>query len=307
MMKRSIALLLSAISAPSLAVAQDISGGVTLGFGQHEIADQDLSTASLDGRIAVGFENGLSFGVEAGYLDVGIDDVPVNANGRFIGLDLAYRFSNGMSVGTYYEELTLSANLLPIDISLDSFGLTAGYSMETLEFGAFVGRGSTSPDIGLLLGSDVDIDNLGLTAKYTPMDNLNVGAALLRTRLSGGGDSLDIDMLGVAATYDVNPQFSVFAGLSRSSVDEFDLDVTNFGLGVGYDLSTMVGVASVVSLELARTDISGFGASEELDTIRLGLTFPLGGKGTEAPLNSVADSIFNPRHGALNATLTGSF
>jgi hypothetical protein len=33
----------------------------------------------------------------------------------------------------------------------------------------------------------------------------------------------------------------------------------------------------------------------------------LGGKGKAVPLNSVADSILNPRHGALNSALTSAF
>lgn len=153
----------------------------------------------------------------------------------------------------------------------------------------------------------MDIDNVALTAKYAAMPNLDIGGAFLRATLDVGGTDIDVDMIGLAAAYDINEQFSLFGGVSRTSQDDLDLDVTTMGLGVGYDLSQMTGMASVVSLELARTDLSAMGGSTDLDTVRIGLTLPLGGKGTEAPLNSVADSIFNPRRGAVNAALTGAF
>lgn len=306
-MKASTSVLVLVLSAPSLAAAQDLSGGVTLGFGDHDISEfsQGLSTTTLDGRMKLAFDNGLTLGVSAGYIDVGIDEVPFDFQGDFIGLDLGYRFANGMALGVYVEDLTLSTDALPIDLSLRTVGLSGSYSMEGLEFGAFIGNTTTSPDIGLLL--DADVNNFGLTAKYAAMPNLDIAGAFLRATIDTSGTDVDIHLIGLAASYDINEQFSVFGGLSRTSVDLADLDVTTMGLGVGYDLTGMMGMASNVSLELARSDLSLGGDSADLDTIRLGLTFPLGGAGTEAPLNSVADSIFNPRRGALNAALTGAF
>ena len=306
-MKSSTSVLILVLSTPGLAAAQDIAGGVTLGFGNHDISEisQGLSTASLDGRLKLAFDNGVTLGVTAGYIDIGIDEVPFDFQGDFIGLDLGYRFSNGMAMGVYVEDLTLGTDALPIDLSLRTVGLSGSYSMEGLEFGAFIGKTTTSPDIGLLL--DADIDNIGLTAKYAALPNLNIAGAFLRATIDTSTTDEDIDLIGLAAAYDINEQFSVFGGVSRTSVDLADLDVTTMGLGVGYDLTAMAGVSSTVSLEIARSDLSQGGGSADLDTIRLGLTFPLGGAGTEAPLNSVADSIFNPRRGALNAALTGAF
>ncbi len=302
-MKSSLALLLVTISAPSLAVAQDMSGGVTLGFGQHSVdeIDQDLSTATLDGRVDFAFANGMTFGVEAGYIDLGIDGAPMDISGTNVELDLGYKLENGLSFGAYAGQTTIDAGI-GVDLSLKSIGAEIGYATGGWDLGLSLGRTSTSPDLG------VDIDNLGLTVKYAAMPNLDIGGAFLRATLDVGGTDADVDMLGLAAAYDINEQFSLFGGVSRTSQDDLDLDVTTMGLGVGYDLSQMTGMASVVSLELARTEleVSGLG-STDLDTVRIGLTLPLGGKGTEAPLNSVADSIFNPRHGAVNAALTGAF
>lgn len=302
-MNRAFALCLLTISAPSLAAAQDISGAVTLGFGDHSISDidQDLTTSSLDGRVNLAFANGMTLGVNAGYLDLGIDGVPVDITATFVGLDVGYKMASGLSFGAYAEQLTGQISGIPIDVSLKSIGAEVGYVTGDLDFAAFLGRTSVSPDI-----ADIDADTFGLSAKYALMPNLTLGGTFQRATINAGGGEADVDLLGLAGTYDINEQFSMFGGYSRTSIDEADADITTMGLGVGYNLD-LGGVASTISLELARTDLSVFGTGTDLDTVRLGFTLPLGGSGTEAPLNSVADSIFNPRHGAVNAALTGAF
>lgn len=302
-MKSALALCLLTVSAPSLALAQDVSGAVTLGFGDHSVSDidQDLSTSSLDGRVNLSFANGMTLGVNAGYLDVGIDGVPFDISATFVGLDVGYKLASGLSFGAYAEQLTGKIGPLPFDLALKSMGANIGYATETLEFGASLGRTSVSPDI-----AEIEADTLGLTAKYTAMPTLTLGGTFQRASISAGGGEADVDLIGLAGAYDLSEQFSLFGGISRTSIDDLDTDITTMGLGLGYNLD-LGGVASTVSLELARTDLSAFGGSTDLDTVRIGLTLPLGGAGTEAPLNSVADSIFNPRHGAVNAALTGAF
>ncbi len=304
-MKRALALCLVTISAPTLALAQDVSGAITLGFGDHEISDidQGLSTATLDGRVNLTFANGMTLGVNAGYLDLGIDGAPFDVTATFVGLDVGYKLASGLSFGAYAEQLTGQASLIPFDLSLKSIGARVGYETGNLDFGAYLGRTSVSPDI-----AGIEADTFGLSAKYAAMENLTLGGTFQRATLSlgGGAAEADVDLLGIAGAYDINEQFSMFGGISRTSIDEADADITTMGLGVGYNLD-LGGVASTISLELARTDLSALGTGTDLDTVRLGITLPLGGAGTEAPLNSVADSIFNPRHGAVNAALTGAF
>lgn len=302
-MKRALSLCLLTISAPALALAQDTSGAITLGFGEHEVSDidQGLSTASLDGRVNMTFASGMTFGVNAGYLDLGIDGAPIDIDATFVGLDVGYKMASGLSVGAYAEQLTADAGL-GIDLSLKSIGAKAGYETGNLDFGAFLGRTTVSPDI-----TGLEADTLGLSAKYAAMEKLTLGGSFQRASLSAdGSEEIDVDLIGLAGAYDITEQFSLFGGASRTTIDEADLDITTMGLGVGYDLN-LGGMWSMVSLELARTDLSAFGGGTDLDTVRLGFTLPLGGAGTEAPLNSVADSIFNPRHGAVNAALTGAF
>lgn len=302
-MKSALALCLLTISAPGFAIAQDMSGAVTLGFGDHNISDidQGLSTASLDGRINLSFANGMTFGVNAGYLDMGIDGAPVDITATFVGLDVGYKMASGLSFGAYAEQLTGQISGIPIDVSLKSIGAEVGYATGNLDLGGFLGRTSVSPDI-----ADIEADTFGLSAKYAAMPNLTLGGAFQRATISAGGGETDVDLLGLAGAYDINEQFSLFGGYSRTTIDDADADISTMGLGVGYNLD-LGGVASTVSLELARTDLSALGSGTDLDTVRIGFTLPLGGAGAEAPLNSVADSIFNPRHGAVNAALTGAF
>lgn len=308
MTRISLAVSLVAIVGPSVAFGQDVtvSGAATLGLGFHDVSDvpQDLRTTSLDGRLGVDFGNGLALGVEAGVIGIDIDDVPFDLNADFIGLRGSYAFGNGMSLGLYHERLTLGADVLPIDITLKSTGVSAGYATGDLTLGAFVGQSETSPS----LGSDIDFRDAGLNAKYAMMPNLTLGAAFQRTTIDTPGTDVDLDFLGLAAAYSVNDKLSVFGGLSRTSLDIVDLDATTMGLGLGYSLADMIGFNATASMELARTDLSagGLGAGD-LDTVRFGLTVPLGAGSTEAPLNSVADSVFNPRHSAINAGLTSAF
>ncbi|WP_135450337.1 porin [Tabrizicola caldifontis] len=301
-------LCLAAISAPTLTAAQDISfsGAATLGLGFHDLSDisQDIRTNSLEGRLDFTFESGFTFGVDAGHVGVKIDDVPFDLSADFVGLRGGYGFASGMSLGLYHEQLNAGADILPIDISLKSTGVTAGYQMEGLEFGAFVGQSKTSPS----LSPDIDFEDFGFTAKYSAVAGLTLGAAFLRTTIDTPGIDIDLDFAGLAASYSVSDQISVFGGVSKTSLDLIEADATTMGLGLGYALPEMGGVNSTVSLELARTDLSVLGTDVgNMDTIRLGLTIPLGSKGTEAPLNSVADSVFNPRHSAINAGLTSAF
>ena len=98
--------------------------------------------------------------------------------------------------------------------------------------------------------------------------------------------------------------FIVYGGISKA---DFFISGANFdttGLGIGYDLGAKTGFSATVSLEVANTD---FGTGTDLDAVRLGLTVPFGAKGPALPMNSVADSILNPRHGAFNAALTSAF
>lgn len=302
-MKYSTIVLGAALCAPTLALAQDISGAITNGFGRHSISgiDQEITTNTLDGRVSLAFENGMTLGVEGGYIELGQSNTDGRITAPFVGIDVGYTMSNGLSFGIYVEELTGQVSGFPLDVSLQSFGAEIGYQTGNLELGLQSGRTSLSPELV------ENVDTLGLTAKYAVSPALDIGATWLRASLELGPMTADVDLTGLAASYDVTDDLLIFGGISRSTLGDADLEVSTMGLGAGYRLTKLVGVASTLSLEVARTRISMSGSGQDLDTVRLGMTFPLGGKDTEVPLNSVADSVFNPRAGAINSTLTSAF
>jgi Gram-negative porin len=302
-MKPQFCFVLAVLATPAVAQAQEFSGGLTLSYGMidSDDSDTDVSATGVDSRMKVAFDNGATIGLKVGKIDIGIDGVPFDLTGEFIGIDGAYRFTNGMSLGAYAEQLNLGIDVLTDDLSLKSYGLTAGYAMDSLDLGAFVGASSTSPDLG------IDVSNYGLTAKYSASPQLTFGGAYLNANLESGGTDVDVGFTGIAATYAVTESVMAFGGFSRSSIDLADIDIDTMGIGVGYDLTQMAGFASTVSLELARTTLSSGSSDSDLDTLRFGVSFPLGQKGTVLPMNSVADSILNPRHGAVNAALTSAF
>lgn len=247
----------------------------------------------------VAFGNGASLGVQVGKIDMPISGTPVTLEGEFFALDGAYRFGNGVKVGAFVDRLTMGADIAPIDITLKTNGVSLGYEGQVFEVESFVGNTSLSPAM-----LAVDIDNLGITASYTGKPGLEVGATYLRAKLSSGGMSENIDFTGVGATYVLGQSYIVFGGISQADFFLGGTELDTMGLGVGYDLAAMTGFGATVSLELAQTEAGG---TTDIDTIRFGLTLPFGKSGPALPMNSVADSILNPRHGAFNAALTAAF
>jgi hypothetical protein len=301
-MKNKALLTLALAVVPALASAEiTVTGGATLTYGKLDGAfgPNDVKEKGLDGRMKLDFGNGILFGVQVGMIDMPVSGTPISLEGEFIALDAAYRFANGMRVGAYADRLTMGIDLSPIDLTLKTSGLSVGYEGQGFDVEAFVGNTSISPPV-----LPVDIDNLGVAVSYTGQPGLEAGATWLRAELSNGGASENIDFKGVAASYVFKDAFIVYGGMSKADFFLAGSDLDTMGLGLGYDLGAATGFSATVSLELARTD---FGTGTDLDAVRLGLTVPFGAKGPALPMNSVADSILNPRHGAFNAALTSAF
>ncbi|HSF65689.1 MAG TPA: hypothetical protein VLA78_14970 [Paracoccaceae bacterium] len=290
---------------PGLALAQDFSGAATLGYGLSSVdgTSDDLTSLTLDGRFVYDAGNGLTFGGDLSVARVDVDGVSENLTGSAYGVDVAYRLQNGLSLGAYLERAEIDVSGLG-DIAATSFGIEAGYGVGQADIRVFAGRTDTSPE----LPPGIDVRDLGVTATYAISDRLSLGAALVNTEISGFGDSVDLRFVGVAGAYSLNDQWSFFGGITETSVGVLDADVRTMGLGLSYDMSQLVNFGSVASLELARTrgSVSGFG-SADVDTIRLGLTIPLGSGDADVPLNSVADTVFNPRRNALSQGVLAAF
>lgn len=292
-MKNSALLALLLSAAPIAASAETVTGGLTLSYTEHSNDFGEMSTKGLDGRLAIDMDSGLSFGIELGQSSMEMDGIPIDIEGDFYGLDASYAFGNGMSAGLFMEKFSVGLDGIPIELSLESKGVTFGYEGNGYSLDAFVGN----TDIIM-----IDVDNFGISGSYTGTENLEIGAAFHRARLSMGGSSENLDFSGVAATYQVAPNFLVFGGVG--SLDLAGLgDLDSMGLGVSYGLNPSAGFAASLSLEVGKTSLG----DTDLDVIRLGLTVPLGKSGAVLPMNSVADSVLNPRRGALVAGLTSGF
>ena len=295
-MKRNLLLAVAVSALPAAAMAQDITGGMTLSFTQQDVGGPDVDTIGLDGRMDIDWGNGFTFGLDAGHSTMSMSGTPIELGAEFVGIDGGYRFANGLKVGAYAERLTLGLNMLPIDLTAKSNGVTLGYEANGLDVEGFVGKSSLS------IALPFDIEDMGVALRYTGKPGLEIGATFQRLEITDGVDSEHLDFAGVAGSYLVSDAIIVFGGFA--STDVLGASVDTMGLGVGYDLGAKTGFSSTLSLELASTDI---GAGDNMDTVRLGLSIPLGKKGPMIPINSVADSVLNGRHNALISTLTSAF
>lgn len=297
-MKKATLLALLMSTTPVLVQAETVTGALTLSYSQHSSDFGDMN--SLDGRLAVAMDNGLSFGVDLGHSTMSQDGAPVDFEAEYYAFDASYGFGNGMSAGIFLDRLSMGVDGIPIEITLKTNGLTFGYEGNGFEGEAFYGQ----TDIGIpIMTTMPDIENYGINGRYTGMAGLVAGAAFHRAHLSQGGSSTDIDFAGIAATYLVNDSLMVFGGYSQLDNEVLTGDLDSFGLGVSYDLGAQMGFATSVSLEAGRVSQGG----DDLDVIRLGLTVPLGKSGPVLPMNSVADAVLNPRRGAFNAGMTSGF
>jgi len=295
---------------PVAALAQDFSGAVTLGYSHTDVPDADikLNGLSLDGRLDFSMGNGLTFGARYNTFNLDVAGIDADVSGNLMAFDVTYDVSSAFSAGVFIEHAELGVDIGGISLgsvaSSNTFGIEGHYKTGAMDFGAFVATGEPGGLIAAGLAG-VDLTHFGLSATYTPSDALTVGGSFIRTNLDGGPlpTDVDIDYIGLAAVYDINDKFSVFGGLSRTKTDIVDLKATTISLGGSYDMSSFAGMPLMASLELAQTKPELFGTDTDINSIRLGLTIPLGGNAAKAPLNSGADAILNPSHSALSQTL----
>jgi len=126
------------------------------------------------------------------------------------------------------------------------------------------------------------------------------------SRLSQGGVDVDLTSSGLGGSYAFGGGLSSFAGVTRAEIDDLVGDLTTFGVGLGYDLSEAANFPAMLSFELARSRIDDGSASYSEDSIRLGVSLPLGGAKT-VPLNSIASSAMSPNRTALTSVLVGIY
>lgn len=303
--RTAVAAIFAAAALPSMAGAVDAWGTVTLGYGHTSISDGggDANSGSIDFSGGVKFNPNLTLNFDASWIKFHPEDYDLDTRAFSAALNLDYRFDNGLLVGAYLEHGKIDEDDLSGDLSATSWGLKVGYATDELMAVAFYGKTETDPD----LPSGVDVKDWGLNLGYRINDRTSLAANYVRTRLEGFGDHADIDYVDLGASHQLTADWGVFGGASFASLDEADLDVNTFGLGASYYLGNVTQVPATISLEYARSELKVSGSSAHTDTIRLGLTMPLGGKGAKLPLNSVAGAVQNPRHDALSSMILSVF
>lgn len=76
--------------------------------------------------------------------------------------------------------------------------------------------------------------------------------------------NVDGDALGIGGSYELNEDIYVFGAYQDADLD-FSVDVTSFGIGVGYHtpLSGVVDLVANVSYQWVEVDVPGFGDEDE--------------------------------------------
>jgi hypothetical protein len=277
---------------PTFAMALDLGGAVTLGYGAGQMSGPisgNVSEATLDFRSTLAFDNNLTLGFDA---SVAHADDPATRHDDFnnTAARLTYQFGSGATVGAYIEH----TNRGVFNDELTSYGVIGGYNERNYHILGFYGASNTDDRPG------ITIRDYGLSAGFAVNDHLTFAANVMRSALSNSGMlNGDYDLFDLAANYRINTQWAIFAGISHKA---YNLPVVAtsdaYGLGVSYALPAGSNVPAVLSLELAQDRISPSGGARTFkrNTIRVGVTFPLGKSETTTPLNSAAGKIETRRH-----------
>ena len=283
--------------------AQDIAGAATFGLGSYDSSDgfADFSTLSLDGEIDLKFSNGLMFGATAATTRADVDGIDEDASVNAFGLTAGYAFASMWNGGVYFENSEFVLDGFG-SASVDSYGLFAGYSSDLMDLELFGGV----TDGYEVSGAGIDWNDLGLSLSYNMGPDGKFGGHVMRSHLSQGAVEVDMVSAGLGGHYAFGQGFMGFAGLTHATVEEFAGDITTVGIGVGYDLSAFTNFAAVASLEVAHSRLDDGTDTYDEDSIRLGVTVPLGGAAT-VPMNSVARSALSPNRTAVTSTLIGAY
>ncbi|SEK72965.1 hypothetical protein SAMN05421666_0309 [Roseovarius nanhaiticus] len=296
------------VALPGAAMSQQISGAATLGYAHSSVSNggADMNAYTLDGAGEIDFLNGLALGMTGGFAHVDPDGGGGDISLKDLGADLSYRLYSGAVFGGYLDYTDLSGNgLLTGSADTTSYGLMGGYDGPLLQLGTNIGWTDVS---GAGLGGVSDWTDYGLNVSYTPTERTRIAGHWQLSDIDSAVGGSDLSSIGIGASHDFGAGVIGFGGISRVDFDAANVDATSFGIGVGYDLSQISNVPAQMSLELARTTLdAGVGADTDVDTVRLGVTIPLGERRSAAPLNSLADSIMTPRHNALSTLFDNVF
>ena len=295
-------MVLSLVGLPGPVAANEFSGAVTLSYGDTHFDGAAVETLGLDGRVELVTETGLSFRGRFDSVTGSIDGLSGDASGSLFGMALGYRMGEVMGAGLYLERAEIDDDSGTVDGAVTSYGVTLGLVNGGFNLDGFYGQSKDSPQ-----SAGVKVEDYGLFASYEAVPNLTLGGNFVNTRVTDSGVSSDLLAMGAAAAYVVNEQITVFGAAQRSDLADFDVDVTNIGLGVSYDTTAVSRFGSVLSLELARNSLSAGSVSLDGTTLRLGVTLPFGSKAAKVPDNSVAGAVLRPTHSAVSSMVLSTF
>ncbi|QYX56715.1 hypothetical protein K1T73_17040 [Roseovarius sp. SCSIO 43702] len=305
---RTVTLAAAGILVSGAGSAQEFSGAATLGYGHTSLSDGlgDANSYTLDGIGEVDFQNGFTIGMNGSLKKVDPDGSGNDTEAVDLGLELASRLPSGFMLGGYLDFINVDEDIgggFATNADILSYGIKTGYVTDVLAAEFHIGLSETSPS----LPSGVDWTDYGINLRYQATDRTEVGGHLLRSEISGPGGTGNIDSIGLSGSHGFGSGWTTFGGVNWADADGAGGDVTTFGVGVGYDLSRVAAVPAQLSLELARSNIETGAGDVDADTVRLGLTMPLGGGKTGAPLNSVSHATMKPRHNALSTLIDTTY
>lgn len=295
-------------------MAQDYSGAFTFGYSSGSTDDSgtagpDVSQLSLHGDIAVQFPDGFRFGGRFVHLTPDVDDLDITPHITMTELTAGFAMQNGMWFGVYTEKNDVSVDDIPllsaITLGQTYYGIEGGTTVGGVDVKAFYGTGNEMTSYGL--SGRYEAARFVVGGYYTHSD----------TDFGFGTTVLDLDSYGIGGAYQISQQFSVFAGAGNTSIASpapigpGDLaDVLDYGIGVSYDMTSMVNIPLVASLEysVAKVTPAGGGGDLTLDGFTLSMTIPMGNRhGIVVPANSVAGAALNPTHSAISQMALMSF
>ncbi|QFT93100.1 hypothetical protein FIU86_09610 [Roseovarius sp. THAF9] len=288
---------------PAGLLAQEFRGVGTLGYAHSSVSNGggDISSFTLDGAGSVSFDSGVHLGFDGTIAKIDPDGAG-DLDTMDLGLTLNYQFNNGAVVGGYLDHASLDPTGAG-SLDVTSYGLSGGYVTNQFGIELFLGESETSPS----LPAGADWTDYGVNIRYAASEQFRVGGHYINSELSGGGGSVDIAAWGLGASYSFANGLSGFAGVNHLDISNVNADATTYGIGAGYSLDQVMSTSAMLSLELARTDVSLGAGSADVDTVRLGVTVPLVGANAEPPLNSVSRSVMSPRHNAVSTGLDAAF
>ncbi len=280
--------------------AQDFSSVISLGYGENKFAvsADRLSETSLKGRFRAQTGNGMSFGLQFGTEAKSDLETSETSGGRNFGADMLFTQQNNLSYGVYAESAAVTSGGAAI-LSTSAFGLTAGYAANGLNIKGFVGNAALQEQ------PSVEITALGMTASYQIAPTFTLGANLSQHGIKNTGFVNTAYTYGLGAVYQPTPSIGLFGGFTSMDLSSSnDSRLTEMGLGGSYRVNRSGSSPILATLEFLNTDFNSDPDSISFNTIRLGVTFPLGAaaKNVSVPINSAADKVFQPVRNVLGVS-----